>query len=307
MCHVCQAEHVRRIVAFPFRVATSQGRILYRVNECGQIVVQGMTPPFSPRFGTVWQGATNGSEWVLRTPGDPLTMTRVKSQWGSLASSSSDRRSVDERVLLVSIACESGGLAIAARAEPGYPGYPGPFDQRKANDTDGARDAQDIADPKSKGKHASYGLCQLLLSTAKTVDTSPPNAPHYLDDVPPEQWRDVLFDGAKNIDLAAKLYAGLGAKTGGLDPVAIRFQAGAGSSSTYNGVKEGSSEDSRRAKNPSLDQGWGAESYSDEIAERFIAFWNDLQFVEQGASSVVPFLFGIFNFAAALFFARALV
>lgn len=288
---------MRQIESFPFRAVTAEGRILYRVNECGLLVVQGQTPPFPARFGTQWSQVTNGNEWALRTPGDPSTMTRIVDAYGEMAADSSDKWGVDDRVILTSIGCESGGDRFAARAEPGYPDYPHENGAIMHSILSPERDAQDIA--ATKGMRASYGLTQLLLGTANTV------APHYFTGVPPEKWRDLLFEPAVNIDIGAKLYAGCGAKSQNLDPVAIRFQAGAGSSSkTPNGVKTGTAEDSRRnPPHPEFEHGWGAESYSEEIILRFVALWNDLQAVEGGPAACIPFTFGIFNFAIAILFA----
>ena len=286
---------MRQMTPFPFRTATASGRILYRLNECGLLVVQGITPPFPARFGTYWAGVTNGNEWALRTPGDPSTMLRIVDAYGDFVRSSSDKWKVDERVIFTSIGCESGGNPRAQRAEPGYPDYPA-YDPKLVNSIlSPARDAQNIADPKWKGSRASYGLTQILLSTANAVQ------PALFAGVSPEAWREVLFDPAKNIDIAAKLYAGDGLKTAGLDPIAIRFQAGAGSDSkTPNGVHIGSSEEARATRNPDFEHGWGAESYSEEIVIRFLGFWNDLQAVQGGGAACIPFTFGIFNFAFAL-------
>lgn len=271
---------MRSIVPFAWRRLTSASVLLYRVNDAGQIVVQGNTPPFQPKINPKcydWRMCTGGDEWVLRTVGAPSSMTGIKAKFGSLTLAASNKHSVDERLILTTIMCESGGstdLAATSRAEPGYPDYP-TFNQATVHSIcSPARDAEDIAS--TGGMKASYGLMQTLLGVAHA------SAPQLFSSADPSTWRDIITVPANGIECGT---ADMGAgrlKTVNTDPVATRFTYGAGHIYAP----------SLARMNP-----WGAVFSDESMITRFLAYWNDLVEVETPGAGTALVSFGVFAFA----------
>ncbi len=244
---------------FPWCKLTSLSRFEHCVTDDQRIAVFGNDePPFAIPAGFCWD---HGGEhaWCLRTTGAPSTMTRLHTAFGELVRNAEKAYGVDARVLLVTIACESGpdrnhpsGRSLKSpRTELKYPGRTGEMDFG-----DGARDAIDWST--SKGMHSSHGIMQTLIGTAHGV------APHLFAGLPPEKFREVLWDPVKSIECGARYMRSFPAAHR-FNPVALRFHYGAG----------GVYLDKRNQ--------WGARMYmaAGKPAEvgiilRFIAYWNDL-------------------------------
>lgn len=264
------------ITPFPWRRLTHLSTLQHRVDERGLLLLRandvddvpfttatvrdsrgGFTIKSVESLGFVWIRVEDGDGWILRTSGPPQTMTHTLARWGSPVAEASAARNVDERLILVTIACEVGdakpdaqGRVPAPRTEPGYPRRTGEGDHG-----DAARDAEDWDNFLRGGKrgiaHSSHGLMQTLISTAYAV------RPDLFSGVDPGQYRDVLADPAKSIACGTAYLASFSPSVRE-DPLAVRYTYGAGS------------------VRPSPKDRWGAVHYDELVPMWFVAFWNDL-------------------------------
>jgi hypothetical protein len=251
----------------------------YRLDESGVLLLRAGNPdavPFATArvrdgkggfverpldtLGFSW--TRNDDGWELRTSGAPVTMGHTDTRWGSVVTEASSNALVDERFLLVTIACEvgdvvpdAGGLVRAPRTERGYPRRTGESDHGDAR-----RDAEDWAAYIASGRrgttHSSHGVMQTLVSTAIGV------RPDLFDGVEPADYRYVLAEPASSIACGAA-YIATFPNAAKQDPLAARFKYGAGSI--------------RPAQNR-----WGAVIYDELVPLMFVAFWNDLACVRTG-------------------------
>jgi len=115
------------------------------IDDIAQIVDRLATPQ-QFRDSVTWrltpQGISVGTEPPLGTPGDPVTVRRILSTFGSAIADTGKRRRVPAELIIATIAVESSGQPDARREEPGY--------------------VSDSATP----DQVSVGLMQTLLSTA---------------------------------------------------------------------------------------------------------------------------------------------
>jgi hypothetical protein len=200
-------------------------------------------------------GARDG--WILRSRGEPRTMARVNALWGGPVRAASRSVGLDERLALVTIACEAGavmpdddGLVKVPRTEPGYPRRrsevdPGDFD----------RDAEDWSihsdDPRHTATHSQHGLMQTLVSTAVAARAE------LFDGVEPSRYRTVLWDPASSVACGLSHMASFD-EAARIDPLRMRFRYASG----------------RIA--PTAENPWGAGGlYDDLVALFFVAYWND--------------------------------
>jgi hypothetical protein len=252
---------------FAWRRLTPKGAVEYRLREDGFLALRGeAAPPFvvAPKvrradggfgpasleaLGFVWVAADDGDGWLLRTHGAPSTMDRTLAHWAPLVRELADPLGLDERLALVTIACESGGpapdgdgLVKAPRTEKGYPRRAG---ERDPGDL--ARDAEDWA--ASRGMHSSHGLLQTLIGTAYGA------RPDLFQGVAPADFRKVLWRPANSL-ACALAYAQSFPAAHLADPLAFRVHYGSG----------------RIAPADNL---WGAVVYDDRVPLDFLARWND--------------------------------
>jgi hypothetical protein len=252
--------------AFDWRKLTAESAIEYALDDAGVIRVrgQGDAPPFETvrvrsgrvfvdmtidELGLAWKQAPGGDGWILRTVGAPSTVSHVDGLWGALVRESADP-AFDERLVLVTIAAEAGGIAPdeegfvkAPRTEVGYPRRTGEHDP---GDFD--RDAVDFF--ASGGAHSSHGLMQTLISTARAA------RPDLFANVDPSRSRMVLWSPANSIACGVAHASSFAAaiKT---DPVQFRVKYGSG------GIRAVST------------NAWGVDLYDESVMARFIALWND--------------------------------
>jgi hypothetical protein len=264
------------IKPFDWRKLTPLSKIEHRLDADGALLLRGADPDAEPlttarvrdgkggfverslhTHGFVWTRPDDGDGWLLRTTGEPITMTHTLARWAWPVSQASAELLVDERFLLITIGCEVGdaspdssGRVPAPRTEIGYPKRSGESDPG-----DGARDAEDWAAFVAAGKrgttHSSHGLMQTLVSTAVGV------RPDLFAGVDPAQFRDVLAEPESSIACGAAYVATFPAAVRS-DPLAARFQYGAGS------VRASSS------------NAWGAVLFDELVPLAFVALWNDL-------------------------------
>jgi hypothetical protein len=261
---------------FGWRRLTPHSAIEHRLDPGGALLLRGPNPddvPFSSArvrdgkggfverlvedLGFVWSRAEDNDGWILRTAGQPSTMTHTVARWAWQVDEACSNALVDERFLFVTIACEVGdaapdesGLVHAPRTEIGYPRRSGEGDHG-----DRARDAEDWASYIASGRrgiaHSSHGLMQTLVSTAVAV------RPDLFTGVDPMHYRDVLANPPNSIACGAA-YAATFPESVRLDPLASRFQYGAGS------------------VRPTPQNRWGAVLFDELVPVTCVAFWNDL-------------------------------
>jgi hypothetical protein len=229
----------------------------------------GFAPALLPTIGLVWFPCPDGDGWMLRTTGPVVTMDRAERVWGDLARAMANPFGIDERLVLTSIACESGapwpdedGFVKAPRTEVGYPrrtgeGDPGDFE----------RDGEDwrnyvlaLRHGRPARTHSSHGLMQTLIATAYAVRTN------LFAHVDPRFYRAVLWHPQNAISCGVGYLATFPAGEL-LDPLAARLRYGAG------GI--------RPAKNR-----WGALLYDEIVPAKFVAFWNDAASLRASAREV---------------------
>jgi hypothetical protein len=277
------------IAPFGWTRLTSASAVEHRLAEDGTLRLRVGTesPPFTTArvrdgigsftekplasLGLEWHPANDADGWVLRTHGDPRTMTHVKARWSELARAAAEPHGVDDRIVLVTIACEVGDLAPdaeghvqAPRTERGYPGRTGERDP--GDETRDAEDwAQYAADPQHRITHSSHGVMQTLISTAVEA-----RADLFRELDQPGRYREVLWEPVKSIACGVAHLAGFPAAIKA-DPLATRFQYGSGhiAASTANR--------------------WGTVPLYDEVIPlSFVAFWNDLANVTPQRPSPEP-------------------
>jgi hypothetical protein len=273
------------IQPFSWRRLTPSSAIEYRLTEDGALALRGDDSPplgvatirdgrggFAPRPITAlpfaWSQDDDGESWRVRTRGEPTTMAHVEARYGDSARRASESLGVDERLILVTIACEVGdaapdadGFVKAPRTEPGYPSRAGDSDP---GDLD--RDALDWAayavDPRHRIAHSSHGVMQTLLSTAALV------RPDLFEGHDPRDFRTVLWDPETSIACGAAYLAGFPPAVA-TDPLAARFQYAGGHIT------------------PTTANVWGAAPlYDDLVPLMFLAFWNDDACLRAGACDV---------------------
>lgn len=218
----------------------------------------GFAPAPIETRGLTWLPCQDGDGWILRTTGPIVTMLRAERTWGELARAMSAPFALDERLVLTSLACESGaptpdddGFVKAPRTEKGYP--------RRAGESDPGdfdRDGEDwrtfvtaLRQGRPATTHSSHGLMQTLVSTAYAV------RPLLFAGVDPRFYRAVLWHPHNAITCGVGYLAGFPASELG-DPLAARIRYGAGSV--------------RPTKNR-----WGAVLYDEIVPAKFVAFWKD--------------------------------
>lgn len=250
---------MRSVVPFDYKTLSPLAQVEHAVLESGRIALRKKDDasafPYLPKGGMASVWSSDGG-WILRTKGEPVTMRNVRAAFGELASEASERHHVDERIILVTIACESGPYPMAPternlrapRTEPGYPD--------RAGDSDYGDEARDLIDwQKSKGMHSSHGVMQTLISTAWSC------ARELFRDASPEKYREVLWVPKNSIEAGTSFY---GAFSKGVlaDPVATRAKYGAGI--VY----------------PSAKNVFGVRLSAEASMTNWVAFWNDLAEVE---------------------------
>ena len=253
---------MQTIACFDWRKLTGMSVIEHAFNG-SQILVrpagvdQDVEPFELSDWGSTYTWVKNDDDfWVLRTTGAPTTMTKLSACFGEFAS---DAVGIDERVVLTTIACESGpdhthpsGRSLKSpRTELGYPSRTGERDPG-----DEARDEIDWN--LTKGMKSSHGLMQTLIGTAHR------SAPALFSGVPVSKFREVLWD-PKNSIAAGTAFMRYFPGPHLSDPVALRFHYAAG------GVY------------PAHDNRWGARMYEymgkpmeGPCILAWVAFWNDL-------------------------------
>jgi hypothetical protein len=266
---------------FDWRRLTAQSAIAYRLDDDGAIRVRGSnedTPPFVAArvksgggyvsmsldaLGLQWLRAADGDGWLLRSSGVPSTMARVNRQWAQLVRQETGD-DFDERLILVTIAVESGGAAPdeeghvkAPRTEIGYPRRTG---ERDFGDFE--RDAEDWR--LHGGRHSSHGLMQTLIATAHAA------RPDLFRDLDPSLYRTALWLPDVSIACGIAYASNFGAAIAD-DPVRFRVKYGSG------GIR------------PSSSTVWGVDLYDDSVMARFVSRWNDDACLRAGACAAPSF------------------
>lgn len=267
------------LIPFPWRRLTARSHMEHRLDEQGELVLRGASdtePPFSSatvrdgaggfvkrslaQLGYVWTRATSGEGWTLRSSGDPITVARTSTLWSDLVRAITEPLGLDERIVLITIACESfgavpdaKGLVYAPRTENGYPRRTGEHDPG-----DPARDAEDWR--LSGGMHSSHGLMQTLIATAVAA------RPDLFAGRDPKQYRKVLWIPANSIACGVAHLKHFSPEVLA-DPLAVRFAYGAGSV--------------RPAENV-----WGAFLYDELVPLMWVSFWNDDASVRAGSNAI---------------------
>ena len=265
-----------RIEPFPFRRLTADSALEHALDARGALLLRGHAPGRPPlttaRVRDVngvtracaldglpfeWAPAGARDGWILRSRGGPRTMAQVNALWRDPVRAASRSLGLDERLALVTIACEAGavmpdddGLVKVPRTERGYPrrrseADPGDFD----------RDAEDWSlhreDPRSTATHSQHGLMQTLVSTAVAARAE------LFDGVEPSRYRTVLWDPASSVACGLSHMASFDDDVQ-RDPLRMRFHYASG------GIA------------PTTENPWGAGGiYDDLVALFFVAFWND--------------------------------
>jgi hypothetical protein len=259
---------------FAWRRLTADSVLEYALDERGALLLRGgERPPLATArvrdidgvsrvraldmLPFAWGRAGVRDGWILRSRGEPRTMERVDAVWGDPVRRASRSLGLDERIALVTIACEAGaltpddeGLVKVPRTERGYPrrrseADPGDFD----------RDAEDWAfhrtDPQRRPTHSQHGLMQTLVSTAVAARAE------LFEGIEPSRYRTVLWDPASSVACGLAYMASFEAGVRS-DPLRMRFQYARG-----------------RIVN-TRENPWGAGGIHDDlVALFFVALWND--------------------------------
>ena len=264
------------IEPFPWRRLTDDAVLEYALDARGALLLRGQVsarPPLTTArvrdvngvtrscpldalpFEWARAGARDG--WILRSRGEHRTMARVNALWREPVCAASRSLGLDERLALVTIACEAGavvpdddGLVKVPRTEPGYP--------RRRSEVDPGdfhRDAEDWSlhreDPRHTATHSQHGLMQTLVSTAVAARAE------LFEGVEPSRYRTVLWDPATSVACGLAHMASFD-EAMRRDPLRMRFRYASG----------------RIA--PTADNPWGAGGiYDDLVPLFFVAYWND--------------------------------
>lgn len=236
---------------FDYKRLTAIGQQQYRFDGTRIIIRSENSEPFdvSSERGVpcYWQQHSSSEhDWILRTKGKPSTITNLNTFLGTLMHEVASKECIDFRTLLVQSACEAahsyqtlyGKDPLSPRTENGYPDRSGENDKG-----DPFRDAMD------NGAHCSFGLTQLLLSTARSV------RPDLFAGVKRDQHRYILGQPRNAFDCLAALIKTY-KEPDRNDPLRLRVKLGAG------GVYPKSGR-------------WGVVLYNESVILHWIAFWND--------------------------------